>query len=95
MPASIVRATTERLEGLATVPAAFFIKPFDDEKFLVAVQDARSQAKSNHLIDEPRQSAADIRLRSTTRPDHAKTLFGLEIVKNPHFFANKTTNTKT
>jgi FixJ family two-component response regulator len=35
-----------RATAMAIGPAAFFIKPFDDEKFLAAVRDALAQTKS-------------------------------------------------
>jgi two-component system response regulator FixJ len=35
-----------RATAMAIGPVAFFIKPFDDEKFLAAVRDALAQAKS-------------------------------------------------
>jgi two-component system response regulator FixJ len=34
-----------RATAIAIGPAAFFMKPFDDEKFLTAVRDALAQAK--------------------------------------------------
>jgi two-component system response regulator FixJ len=49
-PRVIVITARDDLAARATAmqigPVAFFIKPFDDEKFLAAVHDALSQAKS-------------------------------------------------
>jgi two-component system response regulator FixJ len=36
-----------RATAMAIGPAAFFIKPFDDEKFLAAVRDALAQAQAS------------------------------------------------
>jgi FixJ family two-component response regulator len=36
-----------RATAMAIGPVAFFMKPFDDEKFLAAVHDALSQAKTS------------------------------------------------